>query len=218
MAPVPEKWKRNEGGFVQTVFFGKGQPGDFGFRSDAHWTESSPSATPEVAAKLFGEWSRYWDLRCSVLLEKTPTSLLRTRFLQALFPEARFIAIQRHPVAVSLGTGRWPDGAKFSLEHRFRHYFHCHDIFQDDLRHLRHCMLIRYEDFIADAPSMLAKLHRFIGVNPVPFDGQVDRTTNNKYFRQWKGLASSKRNNLIKQFGSDAKKLGYSMVEPYYEP
>ena len=35
-----------------------------------------------------------------VLVEKSPPNLVRTRFLQALFPDARQIVVTRHPIAV----------------------------------------------------------------------------------------------------------------------
>ena len=47
------------------------------------------------------------------LLEKSPPNIIRTRFLQAMFPNSYFINIKRHPIATSLATKKW---SKTSLD------------------------------------------------------------------------------------------------------
>src|ERR671935_179621 len=77
------------------------------FVGGLHRSGTSPLATPENGARILEEWSAHWDLEKPVLLEKSPPNLLKTRFLQALFPGARFVVILRHPIPVALATARW---------------------------------------------------------------------------------------------------------------
>src|SRR4051794_25412717 len=97
---VPE----DEGQHLQTVFPPAkelGGPGQFGFNQESFMDENHPSATPENAQHLFAQWSQYWDLSKPYLVEKSPPNLVRTRFLQRLFPDCRFLVILRHPIAVA---------------------------------------------------------------------------------------------------------------------
>src|SRR5438477_293208 len=84
----------DEGQHLQTVYPAAkvwGGPGRFGFAPEAHFTEEQ--ASEEKARQLFEEWSPHWDLARPVLLEKSPPNLLKTRFLQALFPGSAFVVI-----------------------------------------------------------------------------------------------------------------------------
>src|SRR5689334_17879745 len=103
---VPE----DEGEHVQSVYpdsWELGNVGRFGFAPDAHLTERSPLVTPANRDTLLSEWSRYWDLRRPVLLEKSPPNMLKLRFLQALFPRSRAIVILRHPLVVTCAHLKW---------------------------------------------------------------------------------------------------------------
>ena len=86
----------DEGQYLQTVYPRPHQPGGdvpgrLGFDSKAHLTESSAIATKENAETLFAQWQPHWDMDKEVLLEKTPANIVRTRFLQACFPNAYFL-------------------------------------------------------------------------------------------------------------------------------
>ena len=49
---------------------------------------SPSSASPESGAKLFSEWSLFWDTSRALLLEKTPENFLMGLFLQAAFGQS----------------------------------------------------------------------------------------------------------------------------------
>jgi len=100
---VPE----DEGQHLQTVFPNAafyGGPGEFAFNADSYLDEKSGIISEANRSKLIKEWSKHWDLTKAVLLEKSPPNLIRTRFLQAMFPGAYFITVVRHPVAVAYAT------------------------------------------------------------------------------------------------------------------
>ena len=64
------------------------------------------------------------------MLEKSPPTVVRTRFVQALFPNSKSIVFRRHPIPVALATRRWSDSTMFSLA---RHWVVCHEIWRADL-------------------------------------------------------------------------------------
>ncbi len=100
---VPE----DEGQHLQTVLptgLELGGPGRFAFHPDAYMDEHHPLASEKTARLLWEAWRPYWDVSRPYLIEKSPPNLLRTRFLQKLFPNSWFIAILRHPIAVAYAT------------------------------------------------------------------------------------------------------------------
>ena len=127
----------DEGQHLQSVYApssAHGTFGTFGFDPDAHLTEESPLATPQSATLLWGQWSRYWDLSRPVLIEKSPPNLIRSRFLQTLFPGARFLMILRHPMVVTLAIRKW--AKRQSLTSLLSHWFACHELMLLDARRL----------------------------------------------------------------------------------
>ena len=210
---------QDEGQFLQTVFPPAkqfGGPGAFGFNSSMHLTESSPLATDGNKEKLYSEWSRFWDTLKPVLLEKSPPNLLKTRFLQSLFPGSFFAAIIRHPIPVSYSTRQW---SRTSLMSLLFHWLQCHRIFLEDKVLLRNCFVLRYEDFVRRPDEWLGKIYDFIGVERHPVRPEVAKESNDKHFRQW---AADKKKEDIAKFlrGPDAlemekefRKFGYSLYE-----
>lgn len=177
---VPE----DEGQHLQTVFPpGKiyGGPGRFGFDQAAHLTETSELVTSENREKLLQEWAKYWDLRKSCLLEKSPPNLIRTRFLQAMFPQSSFVVILRHPVAASLATSKWTSS---SLESLIQHWLHCHRLFESDRRHLRSVHVVKYEDLIASTKREFDRIYEFMGLSSST-SPTLNPAGNNSYFQSW---------------------------------
>src|SRR5215469_3324362 len=76
----------DEGQHLQDVYapdYLYGGVGKFGFAPEAHLTESSPLLTPENVSRLRHTWEKFWDADKRIRIEKTPSNLLMTRFLQA---------------------------------------------------------------------------------------------------------------------------------------
>ena len=84
----------------------------------AHLTETSSLVTPENAERMLRSWAAHWDLSRPLLLEKSPPNLVMTRMLQAMYPDAKFVVIVRHPVVVSLSTHKWVRGRRLKFEFR----------------------------------------------------------------------------------------------------
>ena len=183
---VPE----DEGQHLQTVYppaGTHGEPGRFGFKRAAHFTERSEWVNPVDQAKLFSEWAPRWDGSKPFLLEKSPPNLIRTRFLQAMFPESKFIIFRRHPIPVSLATRRWSDMTLFSL---VRHWVVCHDIWRADRPHIRHVLELTYERLVEAPAETLDEVLAFLGADPYPFPPpqKPDPTVNAHYMATWRQL------------------------------
>ena len=210
---VPE----DEGQHLQTVVPAAkvyGGPGRFGFAPEAHLTEKSGLLTAANKVKLFDEWSKYWDLTKHYLLEKSPPNLIRSRFLQAMFPNSRIIVILRHPVAVSLATSKWTDS---SLESLMEHWLVCHQIFEQDRPHLKQVHVIRYEDLIRETGRSLEGVWEFLGLAPQP-SSALDSSGNDRYFNAWRKLSAEKRgaarvHRMVEHYEERAQRFGYSLLE-----
>ncbi len=180
----------DEGQFLQTVYpkdTAFGGPGRMGFDDRAYGQETSPLVTPENRAKLIDEWSRHWDMDKTVLVEKTPRNLLQARFLQALFPDAYFIMIRRHPIAVSLATQKWTRMSWLAL---MEHWLTCHERFATDKLTLNRVLEIRYEDLVGRTGETLTHIADFLSIPPwIPNIG-IKKDINAHYFGEWRRITS----------------------------
>ena len=155
----------DEGQFLQDVYptaMTYGGAGRFGFDSRAHLTETSVLFTPANAARLRKSWHAHWDNSKTIFVEKTPGNLLKTRFLQAVFPKSYFIVIRRHPVAVSMANQRWKVSLT-PLHNLFDHWLHCHALFDRDKKHLKPLYELSYEDYVRDPDKYHEEIAAFIG-------------------------------------------------------
>jgi hypothetical protein len=171
--------------------------------------ESHPLATPENATILATEWGRYWDLTRPVLVEKTPLNLIRMRFLQALFPDARFILLLRHPVVVAFATWKFTGLPIIDLiEHNLRVYERAFA----DMPMLRHAHVVHYEHLVAEPRRTLEGIWKFAGVGDfapieVPAPG-----SNAVYFAQWQ---SERAHIVIEPRTEDrCRAIGYTLDDP----
>jgi hypothetical protein len=139
-----------------------GGPGAFCFDPAARLTESDALSCSEAQrAMLVAAWEALWEPDRSVRIEKSPPNLVRSRFLQAIFPDARFIFIVRHPLAVSRATAKW---SRAPFESLMRHWVVAHRIMLEDIRRLRRAILIRYEDLANDIDKVWPRLLEFAGL------------------------------------------------------
>ena len=211
--------KEDEGQHLQDVYLRArkhGGPGRFAFAPAAHLTEDDARRTPDAAQRLMASWSPYWDLGADVLLEKSPPNLLMTRFLQEVFPGARFVTITRHPVVVALSTSKW---LRWGSMHRsVEHWLRAHETFAQDAQHLSHVHVLKYEQLVADPAEPLAAVGRFLGLDgDIPSGGwQSDRSR--RYEEQWAQLAASRRGRrvrarIVEDFAERTAAFGYDVED-----
>jgi len=183
----------DEGQHVQSVFKAAnkfGGPGKFGFNRASYLNENSPLITDKNKKILFTEWGKYWDLSKTYLIEKSPPNLVRTRFLQAMFPNAYFITLYRHPAATSLATKKW---SKTSLSSLVNHWLICHNQYLNDQVHLERHLDLKYEDLVSRPAEVFSKIQAFLNTPIESTDIQIKAGVNDKYFAQW----TKRRKNLI---------------------
>ncbi len=207
---------RDEGQHLQSVYPASdthGRPGQFGWNPAAHLTEASPLVSRASREALFAQWAPYWDLSRPFLLEKSPPSLIRTRFFQALFPRSKFIVLRRHPVPVALSTRRWTPVPLYSLVH---HWVVCHEIWVRDRPFVREAIEISYEALVAEPAATLRAITDFLGAAPftaVPV--RPDPAVNARYFELWNGIKRQPRGRASLglaelRFERRIRRLGYS--------
>jgi hypothetical protein len=211
----------DEGQHLQTVYPTArtyGGPGRFAFDPRAHVTESSPLATEDSRARLLAEWSPHWDPDKPVWVEKSPPNMLMTRFLGALFPDASFLIVLRHPLAVTMATRKWQRQEK--LVSLLRHWFRAHDILASDLPMCPRYLLVKYEHLVADPSRELGAIYRWLDIDYVQ-PAITFRSSNGRYFDRWAALAG--RGLLSRLYframelawEPAARKFGYSLRQPY---
>jgi hypothetical protein len=147
-------------------------------------TEASDLATDDNRLRLFGEWKTYWDLGKPVLLEKSPSNLIRTRFLQELFPNSYFVIVIRHPIAVAYATQKW---SNTSLAELIEHWLVCHETFEQDRRYIRRLLVLKYEDFVERPQAMLEMMYYFLALpNYSNRISEVRPGLNERYLQRWR--------------------------------
>jgi hypothetical protein len=234
----------DEGQFLQDVYpiaAVYGGAGRFGFNPRTHRTETSELLTPENVARLRASWHTYWDKSKTICVEKTPGNLLMTRFLQAAFPNSCFVVIRRHPVPVSMSSQRWKVNIT-PLHSLFKHWLHCHRLFEEDEKYLKHVYKLRYEDYVEDPDKYHREIARFIGtrvpeppkedefryvaqsLNPaglrVPERAmeETSRAYDKKYFDRWSDLLNNSffkdyYRYIARKYESRFAKYGYSLTK-----
>ncbi|HUZ83236.1 MAG TPA: sulfotransferase [Gaiellales bacterium] len=209
----------DEGQHLQTVYppaYRHGGPGAFAFDPAAHLTEASPLAVPANRAALLEQWSPHWDAGAAVVVEKSPPNLVRTRFLQALFPEAVFVLVARHPIAVAEATRKWRRATRTALIH---HWVVSHRTMLADVPHLARVHVLRYEDFVADPGRELAAVFQLVGLPPQSATELVRAGINRRYFDSWQARTRAPLGGLdcrvaIRRFDAEAQRWGYSLRDP----
>ena len=205
----------DEGQHLQSVFNAAnkhGGPGRFGFDKDSFLNEKSEIIKKENKYKLFSEWSKYWDLSKEYLIEKAPPNLVRTLFLQAMFPNSYFITIYRHPAATSLATKKWSKTSHYSL---IKHWLVCHNQYLEDKKTLKNSLDINYEDLTDNPKETLKIIGHFLNTQIILSENTIKKDVNDKYLSLWK---KNKRSILYKfnikkaekEFEISINKFGYS--------
>ena len=212
---VPE----DEGQHLQTVYppaYRYGGAGLFGFAPEAHLTETSPLATAASREQLLREWGPRWRADAAVRIEKSPPNLVRTRFLQALFPDATFVAVLRHPVAVA-GATRKGRRRRLTYETLVHHWVACHAVLAADAPHLQRLHVVRYERFVADPDAELGRIFAALELPPHPSGEHVRTGVNDGYLARWRSrrnpLRTLDRRRAIGRWEPEVRRFGYSLVD-----
>lgn len=208
---VPE----DEGQHLQTVFEPArtfGGPGKYIFDPNSRMDETRVLATAESASTIFNQWQQHYDAGCAYYIEKSPPNLVRTRFLQALFPNSRFVVMFRHPLPVSIATEKW---SGTTWEQLVQHTLLGYEIFVRDMPKLNRVFVLRYEDFVSDPQNEIDRIYEFLELEPVPIGRVVTTGLNDVYFSRWERRKQEVLDGPAGMVGDElerrANRLGYSI-------
>jgi len=231
-----------EGQFLQTLFppiSRLGGPAKFCYR--AYKDESSPILTAENRAKLFAQWSRYWNLNKGVLMERSTINLVQSRFLQTMFYNcSSFVFVVRHPLSTSLSTMKLlqqntstststtTSTTTTTLFELIQHWVDCHELLRADLKYLLggRALIVYYEHMMQAPTTILKKIHHFLRI-PYIHVGDTETAAvfsqqhpssliwsdkNPHYWDWWKNNTSSDWNAIVSTFEERVNKFGYSLL------
>jgi hypothetical protein len=189
-----------------------GGPGRFAFHPDAGLDADSSLVGGDTRDRLLAAWEPFWDLDRGVLVEKSPPNLLRMRFLQALFPGAQFVAVLRHPLAVSYATQKW---SRTPLSSLLRHWVVAHERFRGDIGHLSCVRIVRYEDLVAAPAAVVGQLFEWLRLPPGPAQSSVKGGINERYLARFgpgsNPLKQLRAAALHRRFEGRVTPYGYSL-------
>ena len=208
----------DEGQFVQSVYlpaYKFGGVGKFGFNKESQLNETSILINEKNRQKLFKEWSIFWNTEKKYLVEKSPPNIIRTRFLQEMFPNSYFINITRHPIATSLATKKW---SKTSLDSLIDHWIVCHKIYNKDKKNLIRSINFKYEDLIDNPEKILKTISNFLKIKIINSDIEIKKGINQKYFKIWEKKKNSffsknKIKKIIAKYENEVNNFGYSLID-----
>lgn len=216
----------DEGQHLQSVYppgTAYGGSGHFARDSRAHLTETSPLVTHANAERLLTSWTPYWDLSRQRLVEKSPPNLVMGRFLQSLYPGARFVMLVRHPVTVALSTRKWThlisrNPRKFaSLSDLVEHWLIAHRTLRRDLPHLEHALVVRYEEVVRRPEETFERVRDFLGLRgPIPTH-TVRGAASDVYQETWAAYrrpvrpGGVQRRLISRRFGAEIADYGYDL-------
>lgn len=207
----------DEGQHLQSVFppdMDFGGPGKFAFNEHSRLDENSSLITAENKEKLLNEWGKYWNKEKPIWIEKSPPNLIRMRFLQELFPDAYFITISRHPIAVSLATKKW---SKTTIDNLIKHWITAHHIYQNDRKKINKELYFSYEEMVEFPEKVIKEVEDFLGTD-ISFVNNF-KNFNGKYYdiwnedKVWQFMKKSRKKKSIQLYEKAVNDLGYSLLD-----
>lgn len=200
---------KDEGQHLQSVMGVDGDyggPGAFCFDPNARLTEAHLEAYAERLPDLMSSWERLWSLDRPIRVEKSPPNLIRSRFLQAAFSDARFVFIVRHPLAVARATRKWSHDPE---ERLFRHWLQAHRIAAEDAPLTKKSCCVRYEDLAADLAGTLERIWLLSDVPSVSVSAENFSDHNPNY------LETGADFHLDEEEQALLSRFGYQMTPPF---
>ncbi len=186
-----------------------GGPGRFAFDPAAHLTEQSVGDAEADSTRLVACWLPFADCSRPFVVEKSPPNLIRTRYLQALFPDARFVLVVRHPAVVAVRTRVWR--RDLTIADLLRHWICAHDRMVRDQVMLRRSILVRYESFVDRPIDALTEVADLVGVDP-DFDvSAVVASRSDRAFEEWMDLRRSLDPSVMAELDQGARRHGYRL-------
>jgi hypothetical protein len=187
-----------EGQFLQDVFPVDNEIGrvtGWALGGRAHLTDGDIQSKDEIAERLWRAWSPHWDLSKKYLVEKTPNNMTKTRYLQAVFPNSRFIIVTRHPISQALAIRKWSNrrtqrfGADF--DGLVANWLAAHACLREDQPFVRRLLVVRFEDLVLRPGPVYERVEDFLDGHANTARWQVlDEESAFRYARDWRNATA----------------------------
>lgn len=158
----------------------------FGLSDEAHLTENELNSD-ELAGELLKCWEPHWNLNCKLLLEKSPINVLRTRFLQSLFPDSVFLITIRDPRTSFMAAKKTMP--HISVETYFKNWIKIYSKFKEDSIFLKCFTIIHYEALIQNPQKVLQELESLLEIKiAIQTENFAFTNIDQEYLEAWKKL------------------------------
>ncbi|NQZ87208.1 MAG: sulfotransferase [Colwellia sp.] len=209
---VPEQ----EGQFLQSVYTPDSEYGLlFGFEKSCHLTEVDQRANSVSRASLLRSWGQFWHNKATCYVEKSPSNIIRARFLQTIFPEGKFLFIVRHPIPYAFAVQKWTNADITTI---IQHWLHVHTILLNDAAFIKNYLIVRYEDICDEPQSFRNQIYDNFGIelaNTINFEDK-----NQAYFSRWRSdprLLSDCISTVSEQSLNILELFSYSLNDTYVQ-
>ena len=113
--------------------------------------------------RILYQWSKYWDLEKDILVQKSPSAIIHTRFIQEMLPDSYFILIKRHPLFYYYSLYEWDN--TYDIEVLLNHWIQAHKIFNIDKKKIKNVIEIKSEEFIENPLKVLNDINKFLNLD-----------------------------------------------------
>ena|GEM_PF-242731 len=165
---VPE----DEGQHLQEVLpaaIELGGPTRWALHPAAHVDAPDDGDRDALRRSIEQSWEPFWSSDAPYRVEKSPPNVTRMRFLQALWPDARFIVITRHPMIQSLAVQKWDHNLPMflpslglNIRRTLDNWFAVHESLAESAPDIGRLLVIRYEHLMTDPERELARIAGFL--------------------------------------------------------
>mmetsp|Transcript_26013 Transcript_26013/g.46219 ORF Transcript_26013/g.46219 Transcript_26013/m.46219 type:complete len:398 (+) Transcript_26013:75-1268(+) len=218
-------WKTYKGGLGQYALLPE---------NEVHLDETSALVTPQNQAKLLNRYGYFWNLSRPILLEKSPTNAVMSRFLQALLNQGIpgawnleegggesivwFVFTTRHPIANALAHRAWSFCREMPLLRIIQNWLRINQYMREDVPYLQNVKSIKMEDLQSHPDEIISEIFRWIGLDPNAYERKtkIKNNTNKKYMKKYCKyllLNPGFHEELTKKYGKQIESFGYSLKE-----
>jgi len=105
------------------------------------------------------EWMKYWDTTKPILLEKSPTNIIRAKSINETFPNSSFVIFFRNPYSqcqslIKRNNYNAKDAAEFAIT--------CLKYQEENIKNLSNSIVVSYEDLTNDPAGFTKKISTFL--------------------------------------------------------
>ena len=184
----------DEGQWLQNVLIQDVHVGEllFGLSEESHLTESDLIRSG-IDSELLSCWNNYWNTKGEYFLEKSPINVLRTRFLQAIFPDSAFLITIRDPRTSYMAAKKTMPHVSFKTY--LKNWHSIYSTFKKDSNYLKSYAVIHYESLLKNPQNVLEYIKNTFGLEiDLQSDSRVCPSVDFGYIKAWKSQYKGKYN------------------------